>query len=372
MAGKINFTVIGAGHGGKSMAAHLALMGFPTTLYNRTPEHIAAIKELKAIDLETYEGGPRGIGKLELVTSNIQEALEKAQMIMVVVPSSAHIDIAKACAPYLKEGQIIVLHPGRTCGAIEFAKTLRDAHCGADVTIAEAETFIYASRSDGPAQAHIFRIKEAVPLAALPANRTSLVLDMIHTAYPQYIDGGNVLQTGLNNMGAIFHPALSLLNAGWIEATHGDYQFYIDGVTPSVARVLEALDRERVTVASSLGIRARNAMEWLKLAYDASGEDLLEAIHNQPGYYGIKAPPTLNHRYIFEDVPMSLVPIASLGQRYGVSVRGMDSIIRLASIIHRTDYWRRGRTIEKLGIDNLSVGELMAYVNEGIYEEMKS
>ena len=82
MAGKINFTVIGAGHGGKSMAAHLALMGFPTTLYNRTPEHIAAIKELKAIDLETYEGGPRGIGKLELVTSNIQEALEKAQMIM--------------------------------------------------------------------------------------------------------------------------------------------------------------------------------------------------------------------------------------------------------------------------------------------------
>ena len=69
---------------------------------------------------------------------------------------------------------------------------------------------------------------------------------------------------------------------------------------------------------------------------------------------------------------MSLVPIASLGQRYGVSVRGMDSIIRLASIIHRTDYWRRGRTIEKLGIDNLSVGELMAYVNEGIFEEVKS
>ena len=62
-----------------------------------------------------------------------------------------------------------------------------------------------------------------------------------------------MLQTGLNNMGAIFHPALTLLNSGWIEATHGDYQFYIDGVTPSVARVLEALDRERVTVAASLG-----------------------------------------------------------------------------------------------------------------------
>ena len=122
-------------------------------------------------------------------------------------------------------------------------------------------------------------------------------------------------------------------------------------------------------MASSLGIRARTALEWLKLSYDAVGEDLNEAIHNQPGYYGIKAPPTLNHRYLFEDVPMSLVPIASLGQRYGVSVRAMDSIIRISSIVHRTDYWRRGRSIDKLGIDNLSVGELTAYVNEGILQE---
>lgn len=365
MAKKLTITVIGAGHGGKAMAAHLGLMGFPTRLYNRTPEHISAIKALGGIDLEPSDGGPRGIGKLSCVTSNIAEALADANMIMVVVPSSAHVDIAKACAPHLKDGQVVVLHPGRTCGAIEFAKTLRDEGCQADVIISEAETFIYASRSDGPAQAHIFRIKEAVPLAALPATRTSLVLDMIHEAYPQFIDGGNVLQTGLNNMGAIFHPALTILNSGWIEATHGDFQFYIDGTTPSVARMLEALDRERVTVASSLGIRARTALEWLKLAYDASGEDLREAIQNQPGYYGIKAPPVLNHRYIFEDVPMSLVPIASLGQRYGVSVRAMDSIIGIASIIHRTDYWRRGRTIDKLGIDKLSVGELTSYVNEG-------
>jgi len=169
-------------------------------------------------------------------------------------------------------------------------------------------------------------------------------------------------------MGAIFHPALTMLNAGWIESTHGDYQFYIDGVTPSVARVLEALDRERVTVASSLGIRGRTGLEWLKLAYDTVGDDLYEAIHNQPGYYGIKAPPTLNHRYIFEDVPMSLVPIAALGERYGVSVRGMDAMIRLACIIHRTDYWRRGRTLDKLGINNLSESELTRYVNEGVLE----
>lgn len=369
MSKSMKMTVIGAGHGGKAMAAHLGLMGFKTTLYNRTPDHVAAIRERGGIDLEGYYGGaPSGFSRLHKISSDVAEAIEGADMIHVVVPSSAHGDIGKALAPHLVDGQVIVLHPGRTCGAIELAGALREQGCVADVTIAEAETFIYAARSDGPAQAHIFRVKEAVPLAALPATRTPTVLDMIHEAYPQFIDGGNVLQTGLNNMGAIFHPALTLLNAGWIESTHGDYQFYIDGVTPSVARVLEALDRERVTVASSLGIRARNALEWLKLAYDTTGEDLHEAIHNQPGYYGIKAPPTLNHRYIFEDVPMSLVPIASLGKRYGVSVSGMDAIIRLACIVHRTDYWRRGRTIDKLGIDNLSAEELTHYVNEGKIE----
>lgn len=368
MNSTIHFTVVGAGHGGKAMAAHLALLGFSVTLFNRTPEHIEAICQMGGIHLDSSEDGPRGFGRLALVTSDMDAALKDADMIMVVVPSSAHGDIARLVSPHLHDGQIVVLHPGRTCGAIEFAKVLRDQGCRADVTVAETETFIYASRSDGPAQARIFRIKEAVPLAALPANRTQDVLKMIRQAYPEFIDGGNVLQTGLNNMGAIFHPALTLLNSGWIEATHGDYQFYIDGVTPSVARVLEELDRERVTVAASLGLRARTAMEWLKLAYDTTGDDLREAIHNQPGYYGIKAPPTLNHRYIFEDVPMSLVPIASLGQRYGVSVPGMDAIIRMACIIHRTDYWRRGRTIDKLGINNLSVSELTRYVNEGVLE----
>src|SRR5512136_2155556 len=360
------YAVIGAGHGGKAMAGHLALMGFTVNLYNRTPEHVEVIKKRGGIELESAEGGPHGFGKLALVTSNIAEAIRRMEVIMVVLPSSAHNDIAKTMAPHLKDGQIVILHPGRTCGAIEFSKVIRDNGCKADVTIAEAETFIYASRSDGPAQSRIFRIKEAVPLAALPSKRNHQVLDMIHVVYPQFIDGGNVLQTGMNNMGAIFHPALTILNSGWIEATHGDFQFYIDGVTPSVARVLEALDRERVTVAASVGIRARTGMEWLKLAYDTTGEDLNEAIHNQPGYYGINAPPTLNHRYIFEDVPMSLVPIASLGQRYGVAVSGIDAIIKLASIIHRTDYWRRGRTIDKLGINNLSTDELIHYVKEGV------
>lgn len=131
---------------------------------------------------------------------------------------------------------------------------------------------------------------------------------------------------------------------------------------------MEVLDRERVTVAAALGIRANTGLEWLKIAYNATGRNLHRAIHNQHGYKGIMAPVTLDHRYITEDVPMSLVPLSSLGRRYGVSVRGMDAIIRLACIIHHTDYVSRGRTTKRMGIDRLSVTELTRFVKEGVHD----
>ena len=147
MAKKKRFTVIGAGNGGKAMAAHLALKGFPVNLYNRTFSRITAIAELGGINLESYEGGPHGFGEMKIVTSDIGEAIEDANVIMVVVPSSAHAGIARLIASHLKDGQIVILHPGRTGGAIEFRKILNDAEISADVIIAEAESFIYASRS---------------------------------------------------------------------------------------------------------------------------------------------------------------------------------------------------------------------------------
>ena len=360
-------TIIGAGNGGKTMAAHLALMGCPVTLYNRTPENVAMIRRRGGIELEGV-GCPEGVARLEKVTSDISEAVRDANLIHVVLPSTAHASIAQAMAPHLADGQIILLHPGRTGGCLEFYNELRRHQCAARVVVAEAETLIYACRSDGPAQARIFRIKEAVPLAALPATETHTVLEALAPTMPQFVDGETVLHTSLNNMGAIFHPALTLLNAGRIESTRGEFQFYIDGVTPSVGRVLDALDRERITVAAALGIRARSAREWLKMAYNAEGDSLFEAIQNQPGYRGIKAPATLNHRYIHEDVPMSLVPIAELGEAYGVSVHQIRSIIQLACTIHQTDYNRRGRTLDRLGIQGLSIPELHRFVQEGLQD----
>ena len=346
------------------MAADLAARGFEVKLYNRTAERIREIALRGEIELER-EDGTFCVGRLATVTSDIAEALDGVEVAMVVVPASGHRDIARMCAPHLREDQIVVLNPGRTGGALEFRQILEREGCTTDPIVAEAGTFIFASRSTGSAQARIFRRKNAVSLAALPATRTGHVLEALCDAYPQFIPAPDVLHTSLDNMGAIFHPTLTLLNAGWIERTKGDFQFYIDGITRSTAHVLEVLDRERVTIAAALGVRARPALAWLKDAYSAQGDTLYEAIQANAGYQGIKGPRNLRHRYIFEDVPFSLVPLASLGAQFGVSTWGMEAIIRLACIVHGTNYRQRGRTVEDMGLKGLRVSEIQRYVREG-------
>ena len=129
-------------------------------------------------------------------------------------------------------------------------------------------------------------------------------------------------------------------------------------MTPSVAEVLESIDRERVAVARALGIQAHTAREWLYLAYDVAGKTLLDAMRANAGYRGIQAPGNIQHRYVSEDVPASLVPISSIGEMLGVPTPTIRSIINLASIMHGVDYWAEGRTVKTLGIEGMSVKDI--------------
>ena len=284
---------------------------------------------------------------------------------MVVVPATAHRFIAEQIAPHLVDGQIIVLNPGRTGGALEVLKTIRDAGCCADIVVAEAQTFLYASRSMNPAQTKVFRIKNSIPVAALPAYRTPEVVKALRCAFPHFVPGDNVMKTSLDNIGAIFHPAVTVLNSARIESTNGDFDYYTEGITPAISMILESMDKERVQVAEGLGFRAMTAREWLYIAYDAAGRTLYEAMRANRGYDGIKAPKTVFHRYISEDIPMSLVPIASLGEMVGVATPSIDSIIHLGSVLHGVDYRAEGRTTQTLGLAGKSLKEIRQFILEG-------
>jgi opine dehydrogenase len=111
-------------------------------------------------------------------------------------------------------------------------------------------------------------------------------------------------------------------------------------------------------------VRSLSAREWLYTSYDSPGRDLYEAIHNTESYRGIRAPQNIAHRYISEDVPMSLVPISALGSALGVPTPMIDMVITLGSTLHDRDYRAEGRSLARLGLEGLSVKEIRALIAE--------
>ncbi len=355
------YCVLGAGHGGLAMAGHLGLMGYPVKLWTRDPRALDRVQQVGGVFLEGVE---QGFGPVE-ASADLAGALRGVDLVLVVVPASAHGEIARQCAPHLKDGQKVLLLPGRTAGAIEFTQTLRREGCTADVTVGEAQTFLYASRKVGPDTAHIYGVKRQVAAAAIPAHRTPELLELIKPAFPQFMPARWVWKTSMDNIGAIFHPAVALLNMGRIESTGGQFRHYVDGITRSVATVLEHLDQERVAVARALGVGALTAREWLAEVYGVEKPTLYEAIQSTPAYDGVGAPPLLQHRYIWEDVPTGLVPIAELGQACGVPTPVTDMLIQLANVTCGVDFRQTGRTLAALGMAGWTPEQISRYATEG-------
>ncbi|HEX6989700.1 MAG TPA: NAD/NADP octopine/nopaline dehydrogenase family protein [Bacillota bacterium] len=360
----LTFAVIGAGHGGQAIAACLAGRGFDVRLLNRTFERIRPIIDGGGI---AVEGVTSGFGRIRLATTDAALAVDGARIIMVVVPATAHRTVARWLAPHLRDGQFVVLNPGRTGGAFEFESTLRRAGCAADVTVAEAQTFLFASRVIAPARVRIYGIKRRVPVAALPASRTADLVRLLQRAFPQFVAAPSVLATSFDNIGAILHPGPMLLNAARIESTGGDFDYYHEGVSPSVAAVLEQLDAERLLVARAYGVRGTTTRRWLRLAYGAEGASLYEAIQNNPGYRGIQAPPTLRHRYLTEDVPASLVPMAALGRLAGLEMPVCNMFIELAERVLGRNFTVAGRTLERMGLAGLGVDDIVRWATAGTF-----
>jgi opine dehydrogenase len=357
---RLSFAVIGAGNGGQAMAGYLALKGYKVNLYNRSIERIIDIKQRGYIDLVGFCNG-RGV--LNLVTNNIERAIKNVDVIMVVLPASAHKFIANKIAPIITSNQYIVLNPGRTGGALEFKNIIAKHNPIKEVCIIEAQTLLFACRSLENGQVKIFGKKNEVKVSALPAIRTNEFIGIVNNAFPEFTQSKNVLETSFNNVGAMLHPIPTILNCGRIENTHGDFQYYIDGITPSISNVIREADRERMLIAKKLNVNAISLSQWLNYTYGAKGDTLCQSLINTRGYHGITAPSTMETRYIYEDVPQSLVPISDMGRHLGIHTPTINSIIQLASIINNTDYFKYGRKIADMGLDRLStVDEIVNYV----------
>lgn len=349
-----NISILGAGNGGQTMAGHFALLGHRVSLYNRTEERIAPIIARKSILLNE---AIQGIGHLHRATTNLAEAVTSAQLLMVTTTADAHKELAEKMADWVSDGQIIILNPGRTLGAFEFATVLRRL-TQKRIYIAEAQSLVYACRAESVGQVRVIGVKDKVLLAAYPHDDTAHVLHEINSVYSCFFEAKNILETSLENIGAILHPAIILFNAATIERGQNFY-FYND-LTPAIAEFIEKLDQERLKIGQAFGVQLKSVSEWVSFAYkNIEGHTLYEKIRNNPAYYKILAPQSLHSRLLLEDIPTGILPLIELGRMARVQTPLMESILTISQTLLKVDFKQQGRTLNNLGLAGLSINDFL-------------
>lgn len=357
----MKIAVIGAGNGGQAIAGFLAIKGHNVSLYDRNHGKIDNLRKIGEIELI---GKIQGSGKINCFTTNIGEAIKGAEVIMITIVANAHIDIARQMAPYIEDNQIIVLNPGRTCGALVFKQALENSGCTKRFFIGEAQTLVYACRIITNGKVNVIGVKDEVLFAGLPATDTDYILNKVNVFYPCFKKADNVFRTSLENIGAMFHPCVCLFNAATIER-QDEFWFYRD-MTEQVASFIEKFDQERLAVGKAYGVKLLSVKEWIKFAYkDTLGDTLCERMKNNPAYYDIKAPGTIFSRQLTEDIPTGVLPIMELGKAAGVNVSLHEAMVTTIEALLNMDFHTEGRSLKNLGLEEKSKDEILNFITNG-------
>lgn len=345
----MNITVIGAGNSGIAMAAHLSKEGNNVTLWNRTRSTISKLFQTHIIHCE---GVISGDIRINLVTEGIKLALRDPDIVLITTPANSHRELAELIAKNIKKSTMIVLNPGRTFGALEFRNTYEKYNQQFDQIIAETQTTMYTCRKTAEDSVNIIAIKDSVFISTFDSKSNYHIIGLLPECIREsFTPAESMIQTSIGNVGMILHCAPLLLNTGWTENEENTYKYYCDGMTPTVVALIEKMDSERIAVSEALGFRVESIKDWLVRTYNVSGSSLYECIKNNEAYRTIDAPNSLNHRYIYEDIPCGLVPLEAIGIKLGLDMTYTTLVINLACRLLDVDFRKSGRNLDYLNIE---------------------
>lgn len=369
--------VLGGGNGGHAVAANLSLAGFKVNFFElpRFAESFEKVLRTREIRIEGVSID--GTAKLNLATIDIQQAIKDAEIIFVITPALGHKVMAEVCAPFVQDGQIVVLMPG-SGGSLEFANIFRQKKVKREITFAESCTLPYGARLKGPGHVSVLINTVILPIGVFPSKKTNDVIPKLKQFYPVITPTKDVLEAAINNPNPIVHPVATLFSATRIEHSKGEFYLYSEGMTPAVARAFESLNEERLSLCKALGYKLYHwdNLEFKNYNLGETEEECryrilntsMDATFGKDGIYAgikMKGPEHLKDRYVTEDVPYGMVLISTLGDLIGVATPTHDAVIQLASVINRTNYSKTGRGVKDLGLSKLDKKGLKKFLLEG-------
>lgn len=359
-------TIIGAGAGGAAAAVETLGADHDVVLWNRSPETLAPFQALGGVGYEGVLG--EGVARPRLITADLSKAIRDADVAVVTLPTFSHAPTARALVAAGWGQRPVVLNPGHTGGALEFAEAWRNAGGGDPPPVAEFSTLTYVARKYQPDRVTVTGRARRVRAAALPGGQDALTAAI--ELFPGAEPVGDVLFSDLCNVNMVLHTPGAVLGAAWVEATGGDFTFYVQGMTPGVARVMRTLDDERRAVGRALGHDLPSLIEEMRgigtvEASVTDFEDFVAAIAGGKANARIKAPGDLTHRYYREDFGHGLLPFREIARIAGVDIPVANSLFALAEAATGVDYRATGRTAAAMGLAGLDRDGLLRLVRGG-------
>lgn len=356
-------TILGGGNTAFSVAANLTHKGHRVTLweipsFGHTLEPVRETSEINLVGVE--EQGP---ARIHALTTDIKQALAFSDLVLVIVPSYAHDPFIEACSPHLTEDHTVILLPGNL-GALAWSKALRAAG-GPLPTLAETDTAPYVCRKTEPNTATIWGTVASLGLGVLPSTETDRVRSHLDDLFPGVTSYPDAVACGLSAMNPVVHPAGVLMNAGRVEYSRGDFYFYDEGVSPTVAKVIMRVDAERRAVGEALGYDLIPADEAFHAAGFGPKGDLWATINGSRMLTALRAPGSLDSRWLTEDIPYGLASWSEVGSQYGVETPTIDAFVNIGSIVIGFDGWQAARGVERLGMAGRSIDDLKAFLQAG-------
>lgn len=355
------FAVMGSGNGARAFCGQIAALGMPVRMFEplEATADFLKLKEEREIFLE---GDIQVHGRLDAVTMEAGEAMEGADVVLVVVPSFAHPSIFSRMIPHLKDGTHVVIVPGNY-GGLLLKKMMAEAGCTCRVAISETASLPYACRISAYNTVQIYKKKYRVKLATSPADQNGAALGIMNRIFGglvEFFHAQNLLEVGLENANYTLHPLPILLNYGAIEMHGPTFRHYMDGITPLISEKVEAMDAERLAIGKALGLDLMPSMAQLKMYYGDNGaKTIYEYVNSPDSPYVDIVGHSVKSRYLTEDVPGLLVPAIHLAHLAGTDAPIAKLVVDLASFLHGTDYMKNGMCPEKLGLEGKTLEEII-------------
>jgi opine dehydrogenase len=351
--------VLGAGSGGLAATVELLTAGHDVRLWNRSATTIEPLVRQDGVRFTGVLGN--GHVRPSVMTTSLSVALSGADVAVVALPSLVHAHLFGDLAESGWSGPV-VLNPGHTGGALHLRAVYLAAGRPVPPTV-EFSTLTYVARNaDG--RVDVTGRAATVRAGALPGGAEAL--DLACRLFPGAVPVRDVLASSLSNVNVVLHPPGAVLAAAWVEASGGDFTFYVQGMTPGVGRVIADLDSERLAIARAFGHElpplAQEMAAIGTVGSDAVDLPIDEAVRGGAANARIMAPGSLEHRYYREDLPYGLVPLLALADLAGIGAPTAAALVRLGGVAMGEDPWAAGLTAARLGLEGMTAAGLLFVV----------